>query len=365
MNGITSAQALDLVATTLNNIPRGSFTQTFALNSYPVCELLFGGGRITADSGSRGREKRIRLAENESARGTRMYATQSYAQVDTMGTLFEPWVMHEAHYIIDKSEVARNRGAAQIVDLVQTRRDACYESIANYFENRGLLPPDNAADDLNPKGLLFHCRPLAAGQVDPVGGFNGINAVFRDGLTTSLVGGIDASIPANSRLRNWAATHNGAIDPQLIRQLRTAVNRVGWRPPKNMKLTGGDTTQRQQFAILWSQPFAEAYADMVNAGPDDRNGNASPFFGDLPFGPVTTYAVPALDSLAYQPICGVNMAFTKLVALRGEWMLEDEPVRGDGQRRVMKMGVDSQYCIMSENPRANFILHAPRATVPF
>jgi len=61
----------------------------------------------------------------------------------------------------------------------------------------------------------------------------------------------------------------------------------------------------------------------------------------------------------------VNMAFTKLVALRGEWMLEDEPVRGDGQRRVMKMGVDSQYCIMSENPRANFILHAPRATVPF
>lgn len=366
MNGITASSALDLVTTTLNDIPRGSFIQTFAYNSYPICETLFGSGRIAADSGSQGVERRIRLVENESARGTRLYASQSYAQIDTMGTFNENWVMHEAAYTIETAEVARNLGAAQIVDLVRTRRDACYESVANYFENRGMLPPDSATDDLNPRGLLFHIRPLGTSAIDQVGSFGGTTAVFRDGATTSLVGNrLDATDPKNSRLRNWAATFNGVVDPLLIRQLRTAINRTGFRPPRNMKLTGGETTNRSKFTIMWSQPLAEQYADYVNSGPDDRNGNASPFYGDLPFGPVDTVGVPILDNISYTPIIGVNLNFTKVVGLKGNWMVEDEPVRSPQQRRVMVMGIDSQYTVVCENPRANFILHTPRTATPF
>jgi len=366
MNGLSASAALDLVTTTLNEIPRGDFIQTFRYSSYPVCEMLFGSGKISADSGSIGVERRIRLVENESARGTRLYASQSYAQVDAMDFFVEPWVMHEASYVIETSEIARNTGAAQIVNLVKTRRDSCYESVANYFERRGILPPDSATDDLNPKGLLFHVRPLGTNAVDPNGSFGGTTAVYLDGTTTTMVGGrLDATAPRNSRLRNWAATHNGTIDPQTIRTLRTAVNRTGFKPPRNMKFSGGDTTNRSKFAIMWGQPYAEQYADFVNAGPDDRNGNASPFWGDLPFGPVDTVAVPVLDDISYAPIVGINMNMTKVVGLKGSWLVEDEPVRSPDQRRVIVNGIDSQYAIMTENPRANFIIHAPRTATPF
>jgi hypothetical protein len=366
MNGISASQALDLIRTTLNDIPRGKFTQTFALNSYPVCEALFGSGRISSSGGARGRDRQIRLADNESARGTRLYASQAYTQVDVMGTLFEPWIMHEASYVIETGEIHRNAGGARIVDLVKTKRDACYESIANYFERRGILPPDNQADDLNPKGLLFHLRPLGANVVDPVGGFNGTTAIYGDGSTTTLVGtNLDATQTRNNRLRNWVATHGGQVDPLLIRQMRTAVNRVGFKPPKNMKLSGGDTTSTAMFSIMWSELLSEQYADLVNAGPDDRNGNASPFWGDLPFGPVSTKAVPVLNSISYNPIMGVNLNETKCVALEGQWLVEDEPVRSATQRRVIVNGIDTQYTITCDNPRANFLLHTPRSATPF
>ncbi len=362
MNGISAAAALDLVATTLNEIPRGSFTQTLALNAYPVCDRIFGSsGRITADGGQSGREWRIRLTENESARGTRLYATQTYNQVDVMATLVEPWYMHEASYLIETAEVARNRGAARIVKLVKTRRDACYESIANFFERRGLLCPDSASDDLNPRGLLFHCRGLAAGQVDPVGGFNGTTAIYRDGTTTSLVGGLDATIAKNARLRNWAFTHNGAMDPGLLRQLRTAIMRVGFRPPRSMKLDGPNTVvDRSRFTIFWQQAIGEAYSDLVNTGPDDRNGNASPFWGDLPFGPVETVSTPALDNESNVPILGVNHNTTRVCVMSGQWLVEDEPIRSPTQRRLLVNGIDSQYTITNDNPRVNFIGHTPR-----
>lgn len=358
MNGITTATALDLATTTLNELGRGSFTSTLRYQSYPLAERLFGRRLKNITGGATGAERRIRLRENETARGTRMYATKTYRQTDLMATLLFPWVRTTADYVTEVSEMRRNKGGARIVDLIKTRREGAYESLANYFETRGFTTPDTPTDDLNPMGLLGHIVPLATGQVDPVGGFNGVTTTFGDGQTSTLIGGLDRNIAANSRLRNWAFSHDGAITPALIRQLRTAIARVGFRAPSGWKLgTGADTTQQRSsmFTIFWNQILADAYADYVNNGPDDRNGNASPFFGDLPFGPVDTVGTPALDGVARSPILGVNFGQIEVAVCDGAWMVENEPMVHPEQHTTLLYNIDCEFTIRNHNPRAHFV----------
>jgi len=354
---INTTTAIDLIKTTLDNLDRQSFTETFAYQRYPVCEGLFQGDKLPADGGATGRQKRIRVDVIENARGTRLYAPGSLIAKDVMQTLTWPWVMHEAGMIYEVSEVARNKGSAQIVDLVTTRRSAMWEDIANYFERRGMISPDASTDDLNPQGLLFHARMLATGTSDSVGGFNGVYSQYQDGTSTASVGGITASTAKFNRLRNWAWTHDGVVNSTFLRQLRTAINRVNWRPPKMGTFKDPKEQRFNQFKVYWNQTSGEQYQELVNSGPDDREGNASPFWGDLPYGPVDTVSTPVLDGVSNTPVIGIDHSVTKVVVLRGRWMVEDEPLRDPNNHRIINVWYDSEYAICCDDPRRNFCGH--------
>jgi hypothetical protein len=359
-SAVVTTIAIDLVKTTLDDLERQSFTETFQHQRYAVCEGLFMSDRLPSDGGAVGRQKRIRISSTENAHGTRLFATGQLSIKDIMQTLNWPWVMHEAGMAYETEEVARNKGSAQIVDLVKTRRSGMWEDICNYFERRGMMTPDSSSDDLNPQGLLFHARMLADNAVDTVGGFNGMYAVYQDGTETTTVGGIDASTAKFSRLRNWAWTHDGFVDSTFLRQLRTAINRVNWRPPQMGRFQNPKTAAMNNYRIYWQQSFSEQYQELVNAGPDDRDGNASPYWGDLPYGPVDTVSTPVLDGVANSPVIGIDHSTTKVVVMRGRWMVEDEPLRDPSNHRIFNMWFDSSYLVCCDDPRRNFCGHTVR-----
>lgn len=358
---INSTTAIDLVKTTLDHLEYGDFTETFALQRYPVCEGFFQKGRLDASGGgATGYQRRTRLDVNENSRGTRLYKTGALLRKDIMQTLYFPWVMHETGMIYEVDEINRNKGSAQIVDIVQTERSGMWEDCANYFERRGMLGPDSSTDDENPQGLLFHARFLGTGVTDPVGGFNATKGLYGDATDTTNVGNIDSSIAKFSRLRNFAATHNGVCDMQFLRQLRTAINRVGWRPPKLGTYKNPQAQTYSNFKVHWNQNFAEQYMEIVNSGPDDRNGNASPFWGDMPYGPVDTVSTPVLDSISNTPVIGIDFNSTKVITVRGRWLVPDEPMRDPTNHRVINFWYDSTYAIVCKDPRRNFNLHTVR-----
>lgn len=361
MAGITIAQAGDLLTTTLARMPRGQFTNTIKHQYYALCERLFGDGKIRAKGGTRF-EKRIRLRENESARGLRLFQSVSRTVVDVMSRLAAEWCHAEGSASWDVRELMMNESDAedQIIELIETRRQGAYESLANFFEDRGFLTPGSATDDLNPLGVAYWVRPLGTGVTDPIGGHNGTTAVFQDATTSALIGGQDATLAENSRLRNWAATvPTGEITPATMDLIRVACRRTNFRNPAGFRLRENRRVARKR-CIYWSQDQADQYARLVNLGPDDRNGNLSPYSGDLPFMDCDTAGASALDNVANSPIYGVNHNHLYVVALKGAWMQEDKPVRDRDQRHVYTMGIDSSYQIFCDNPRAMWVIHTPR-----
>ena len=361
-SGITIAQAGDLLTTTLARMPRGKFINTIKYQNYALCERFFGDGKIRAKSGTR-YEMRTRLRENESARGVRLYQSVSRDVIDVMSRLWAEWCHAEGHASWDSRELLMNEGDSedQILELIDTRRQGAYESMANFFEERGFFTPMNSSDDLNPLGVAYWVRPLGSAVTDPIGGFNGITAVYQDGTTTTTIGGQDANLLDNARLRNWAATiPSGEITPGVMDLIRVGMRRTNFRNPTGFKLRENSGAKRKR-CIYWSQDQADQYTRLVNLGPDDREGNLSPFSGDLPFMDADTCGAPILDNVANSPIYGINHNHLYVVTLKGAWMQEDKPVRDRDQRQVWTMGLDCSYQIFCDNPRSQFVIHTPRA----
>lgn len=357
--GLSATQNLALLATTLNHYERDNFTSTFARDKYTVLAHMLRRNKLRKGTGAEGYELNIRVDENYSARGTRMYAKSTATQTDTIRRCLFPWVIDEASYVIESREMARNKGGARLVDLIKAREEECAESIANRLESAFLLPPANATDDLNPQGLMFHLRKLGTGQQAPTGGFFGQTALYGDGTTTNLFGGRhDTTLARNSRLANYVFTHNGVFDSTLKRQLRRAMEKSEFRAPSG--IANLPASAPRDFAILLPDDLYFQYEDAVNSGPDDKQGNMVRFFGDLPFGPSVIKRTPSLNDVADVSILGVDFNSIELAVLEGQWMVKDEPTRAEGTRTTFVVGIDSQYAVVNRNPRGTFIGHTPR-----
>lgn len=366
MNGITTAAALDLVTTTRNAVLGwGSFTSTFQRISYPITEIMVG-KQVRADGGAEGVTRLVRTSASNNMEGTLMYGTQSYTQQDVLTSLLYKWVIAQTSWTISTDEIARNMGNRNaLVNIQKGKREACFEGVANYFEDRLLRTKDSAADDKNPGGLMSFARMLGTGIDNPAGSYDGITQVYQDGSTDTQIGGKDAALLQNARLRNWAATFDGTITQQTIAQLYTAIRFTGFRPPRTIKLDASDATgdtkmPRPGFFIFMPTPLQDQLTQFVNAGPDDRKGNAMPFYGDIPLGPCQTVGVQAMNDLPNSPIIGINTAFTYLVSLAGQWLLEDVARIHPNMPRVILNPIFATYTPVCENPRANFCLHTRR-----
>lgn len=358
--GITVSQAADLLITTLGKMPKGQYTDTFKYQDYPLNRRIANDNVRRASGGTR-YEMRVRLRENLSARGVDLYEATPNLRVSVMDKMTAEWCHAEAKVHYDVRELMMNSDPEAVVNWIETQRAAAFESLANFWEYEGFLTPLNSTDTKRPLGLPFWIRTLGTGVTDTVGGFNGITALYRNSGSTSSPGGIDASVADNNRWRNWVATCRG-MNPQTLDLLRVGLRRVRFNPPpKNSQK--GKTDTGSGFCFYWPMQYADEYERLVNAGPDDRRGDANPLKnGDnnLPFRGVDTCAVPVLDDVSYLPIYGVNHRHLYMVTLKSQWMVEDKPINDRSQRHVFTVGIDCSAQIVCDNPRSCMVVHQPR-----
>lgn len=349
MPGVTISQLGDLLSTTLEKLPRGEFEVAFKYQSYPICDQWFRRYKRRVASG-KSISMRVQLKTNGSARHVLLYEPTPNNQVDTMSEIEADWVHAEAKMHYEAHEVDMNRAPARLVDLVKERRIAAYMDIADEIEAKAWEVPQSSTDKRYPLGVPYWINFLDAGQVDSTGGFNGKTAIYGNGSTTTTVGGIDGSLSANERWRNWAATYSGVVDMALIDTLRRGLRRVNFRPPMSVRdMYRGPSSQLR---IYSDQDRADEYERLVNAGPDDRNGDLNPFGGILTFKRIPWIAVPSLDGVSYTPIFFLNHRFFFPYVLRDWWMKEDTPVRDREQRHVFTVGIDCSYQFFCLNKRA-------------
>lgn len=363
----TTNSAVDLAKSSMNSLQRGNIRRLFATRAYAVLLglLVTPSGKLDAEPGSYGVEQRLEVADSNQARAGRLYGTSTYARNDVQRVKIVPWKIDEVTWGYDSKEMARNQGGAQIVNLMQSIKQSALRALIERLESQFLGTITSLADLDNHTGLLFWCRGLATGKISTEGGYNGIYAPFNDGtLSAQLSPGnssCDASDPTNYRLRGWSASYDGNMSPVLIRQIRQAIDQSNWQDPTFMAgILGMEKRSMSQFRVYWNEPLGHAYADAVNSGPDDRGGNASPFYGELQLGPAATVKTPKLNNIANYPILGVDHSVTKLKVLKGEWLRETEAVADTAQPTVAKQTIYCQSTVDCDDVRRNFCIHTPR-----
>ena len=356
MPGVPTSALLDLLSTTLDKLPQGEFEVAFKYQTYPICDQWFRRNKRRVQSG-KSISMRVQLKTNGSARHVLLYEPTPNNQTDTMSEIRADWVHAEAKMHFEAHEVDMNRAPARLIDLVKERRVAAYMDIADELEARAWETPPTSTDVHYPFGVPYWINFVTPGTTDYTGGFNGVTAIFGDGSTTTTVGGINGNLAVNERWRNWCANHTG-MNPTTIDTLRRAFRRVAFTPPMSVRdLYQGPSSQLRLYT---NQDFADEYERMVNAGPDDRNGDLNPFGGILTFKRVPWIGVAALDAAAYSPIYGINHGHFFPYVLRDWWMREDEPLRDKAQRHVFTVGLDCSYQFFNTNKRAGgFVISDP------
>lgn len=360
MAGLSTDQIPDLLNSTLPMFDKdGGFDSTLENQTYPIIDKLFNQYRRKARAGE-SISLRIQLRTTGTAMHTELFEATPNTIDNTTEKIEAGWTHTENKMHYDVREMIMNSSPADIFDMMKARRFDMFAGKADLIELDCLKTPNDINDKKNPLGFPYWICPVDPGSEDPVGGFNGTTVVFRDASTSTVTGGIDRSLARNARFRNWCATYDefGASTLELMRKACRYVNFNGPRVLKKI-----NQSQSPIWGWFVNLDIADQYEAMVNAGPDDRNGDYSPFNGMLSFKKIPVYATAALGGISYDPIYLINTNAFFPYVLRGRWMQVGKAIPGGrSEHNSVTVPLDSSWQMFCKNVReGGAIIHKPIA----
>lgn len=350
--GISNTALLDLIATTLPNLPKMEFEVALPYQNFPVCNKWFQKDKVQVDSGT-SIERNIMLDTTGNAKMVRLYQKTPINVADVQKKITAPWCQMQTDWSVERRELLRNRGRARFVNLLQSRRIDATLDQAKLLERRAWATPVNDSDDLNPRGLPYW---LSMRETNSTGeGFDAYRVRWGDGTTTTTKGGLDGSTTPNALWRNYAATKTG-INAAFVKTLRRAFHATEFRSPMLVKdLEKGATSN---YRLYMGLDNLVEYEDLVTKSNDNLGRDLDPFHGNTSFKRVPIEHTPLLNDATYSPVYGVNHAHFFPMVLEGDWMREDGPHKDVEQHNVFTTFLDSSFQYFCKNVReGGFVIH--------
>lgn len=364
--GISNAQLLDLIATTLPNLPKMEFEVALNYQEYPVCNQWFQGDKVQSDGGT-SIERNIILDTSGNARHVRLYQKTPINVADVHYKITAPWCQVQTHWGAERRELLRNKAPARFIDLLKSRRIDGVLDLADLLEQRAWLTPTSASDDLNPRGLPYWLSMRQDGVTAATdnGGFSAYTVRYTGGTSSTTKGGIDGSATAATKWRNYASVYT-AIDQDFVKRLRRAFHATSFKSPMLVKdLRVGPSSK---FRLYMDLDVLTEYEDLVTSANDNLGKDLDPFHGITTFRRVPIIYTPQLDGMTVlggsatsntpSPVYGVNHAMFYPIVQEGDWMREDGPHSDVEQHNVFTTFIDGSYQYFCKNVRASgFVLH--------
>jgi len=357
MPGIAYQSIPDLINNTLNDLPK-TFTDTMRDVAYPACRLFY--TQYKKNTGGKGYEKKIRRAPKTTFQRVLPYQATSTQHEDLIAVQTTPYVFYEQKMEWDERVMRMNSGGEQIIDMMKVERSGAYENIFNELEYDLLAAPDNSTDRLHPYGLPYWFPTLELNTVDATGGFNGKTVYFRDGTSSTTRAGVDLSLAANARLRNFAATYSGYADEAFFDTLRRAMTRTDFGTLAQLEGEKPAGSSPGDMYLLATHDMCDQMAKRVNKGPDDQSGDTERF-RDGQFRGVGFIRTPQLENFAYLPVYGIKRSKTTGIVLKGDWMRETPAQNSPASLQVWVTGIVGSHNLTCDDPRSGgFVLHTVR-----
>lgn len=354
---VTNDQLLDLIATTLKDLPKGQFEVMWDSQHYEFCRI-YEEKRRKIDGGT-SIERNVVLDETGNATYRRLFDTDTPTVENVQKKINIPWTQLGTNYSWDVLEIRRNKNSVKgYIDLLESRRTERLWGLAELIEDRGWKTPTNSSDTLYPNGIPYYLNMLDAGVT--TGGFSGKTIRYQDGSTGTSCAGIDAATEA--KWRNYADVYT-RVDNDLLRRMRKAMLLTRFRPPKTVKSPGSDMPG-QDVSIYCDADRAVEFMDLADkrddaTGPKDLAGKAlidvegTTFFNRRPI-----VYIPQLDGADNTPIYCVDWSKIQPIVQDGYWMVESKPMTDRLQHTTVTVFLDACHNNLCINRRtAGWVLH--------
>ena len=373
MAGVKNADLVDLIETTLPDLPEQYFEVTWTNQDYEACRI-YQRDRMEIDGGTSIKRK-VMFNPTGNARYRRLFDTDDPAVSDVMHEIDVPWTQIGTHYSWDKLEILRNRNSAKgFIRLLETRRIDGLWSLADLIEERFWKTPNTATDDLYPYGVPYYLNMLDADST--TAGFNGQTIRYQNGSVGTTCAGIDAS--SETKWKNYAGVYT-KVDNALLKTFRKAFLKTRFKAPQF--INDPSNTRNASKRIYCDADTAVALQDLADARDDFHRGDdlmgniPARTLGNLRMGDdsvcrinrVPVIYINQLDDVtdpvtsdATAPLYCVDFEKFIPIVQDGFWMEEGEPMTDRQQHTTFTIFLDGAHNNLCLNRRtAGFVIHKP------
>ena len=356
---VKNSDLADLIATTLNDLPKQYFEVTWDDPDYEFCRI-YQNERMEIDGGNQIKRK-IMFDDTGNARYRHLYDTDQPNVGDVMHTISVPWTLIGTNYSWDEFEILQNKNSAKgFIRLMTVRRVDGLWALAKLIEDRAWKTPTNSSDELYPYGVPYYLNMKdSAGAINTSRGFVGATIDYQDGSTGTSCAGVDAANEA--KWRNYASVYT-KVDNAMLKSFRLAFMETRFKAPININ----DPAQKRNAAKRVYADF-NTVADLMDLADqrDDKHtgkdvlGNIKVddtglvYINRLPVVPVRQ-----LVGASYTPLYCID--FTKFIPIvhDGYWMEEKEPMVDRGQHTTFTVFLDGAHNNLCTNRRTcGFVMH--------
>ena len=361
---VNNAALLDLIATTLADLPKQYFEVGWDHQAYEFCRI-YQSERMVVDGGTQ-IDRKVMFDETGNARYRRLYDTDTPTVADVMTTITIPWTTIGTNYSWDVQEILRNKNSAKgFISMMKYRRLDGLWSLANLIEDRAWKTPQSATDTLNPYGVPYYLNIIQTGTTS---GFVGGTINFEGGTSATICAGIDTA--TEEKWKNYAAVYT-KIDNAMLKILRKAFLLTRFKPPlivndPSQKRSGTKRIYCDADNAVDLQDLADQRDD--NHGPKDLAGRVLvDVAGTVFFNRIPVVYIPLLDNktvtisgtaYTHRPIYCID--FEKFIPYvqDGYWMEETGPMNDRTQHTTYTVFLDGSHNNLCTNRReVGFVLH--------
>lgn len=335
---------LDLVTTTLKELGRARFTEIATdIQQFHIWRLIRR-RQVSMGAPGVGLQWNLMTRTGGGSRHVGLFAEDVVNVEDVMVTASMPWRHTTQNYAFDLREPDLNSGAAQIVDIVKTRRIAKMLGLAELIEATGWgLPASN--DNVTPSGIPLYVVKWPAGNPTP--GFTGGNP---PGYAN---GAANLSSTTYPRWSNWAGRYQQATKTDLIAKMRTAARKSDFMSPIKVPTYNSGFSAFELFTNndLLSELELIGEAQNENLGRDIASMDGQIVFRRNPI-----LYVPYLDADTSDPIYGINWRHMYFGIAKGWFFRESPQLRAGTQHTVVAVHIDTSWQLKCTDRRRSWVL---------
>jgi hypothetical protein len=338
---LKDSDIIDLVAGTLKELGRMKFQQIAQeLQDYEVMPRWLKNDRVMFDSGI-GIQRTLMYKQTRGARHVGLFQKDVVNVASVIKQMNIGWVHATNNWAFERRETLMNKGSALVFKVVEPRRVDCMLGLAEELEEKAWSLPavDNEVD---PFGIPYWIVKNSS---------EGFNGGAPSGHTT--VAGVNpTSVP---KWKNYTNTYINVTKLDLIKKLRTAYRKIGWKSPvsvQDYREGRGDT-----FRLYMNEVTLNAI-ELLGESQNDNLGNDIASKDDtIVFKKHPCVWIPYLDADTQYPVYMINHSCFNPVVLEGDYLRETEPAKSADSHNTFEVFVDLSYNYICIDRRRNAVLY--------